>query len=212
MLLTPDEFAIGWGAGDLVRWDDAAPAGAIPDEARRFLGRVGLPALIRYSEGPRVAKITFCRLGAGPTPVLSEPIVGGPLAAEWSRYRILGDEFFCNGAAWWCIDERSGSVERIDIELGEPIAFANSSVAHFASCALAAVRGSGRWSQRAAEWPSQVAELKRTLAEIDPAAMASDRNFWPHCLDFIDDDGGPPCVVVRGPHAEGLEALSRGPW
>jgi SUKH-4 immunity protein len=212
MVVTPEDFARAWGANALVRPPAASVPEAIPSDARAFLVRAGLPALIRCFGGSSECKITFCRLASGPSPVLAEQTVGPPLPREWSVYWVLGDEFFCNGAAWWCIHERTGQVERIDIELAEPIEFANNSVAHFASAVLAALVWSSRPDRSAAEWPSEVNRLTRQLAVLDPASMESGRNFWPVYLDYIREEGPQRRAVERGSLSEGERALQAGPW
>jgi hypothetical protein len=212
MVLTPEDFARAWGADGLVQPPPASVPMAIPSDARAFLVRAGLPALIRYFGGATECKITFCRLPSRLSPVLAEQTVGPPLPREWSVYWVLGDEFFCNGAAWWCIHERSGRVDRIDIELAEPIEFANSSVAHFASAVLAALDWSSGPNRLAAQWPSEVDRLKRQLAVIDPAGMESGRNFWPAYLDYLREEGPQRGAVEKGSRAEGEQALQAGPW
>lgn len=212
MLLSPKEFASAWGADALVRLPSPLATAPIPSDARQFLVQAGLPALIRYFPGSTGGKITFCRLAAGLSPVLGEETVGPPLPPEWSVYWILGDEFFCNGSAWWCVHERTGRVERIDIELDRPIEFANSSVAHFASAVLAASLWSDRRGRAAAEWPSDVDQFERELAALDAASMESDRNFWPVYLDFMRDEGPHPGAFEKGSRSEGERALEAGPW
>ena len=212
MLLTPNEFASAWGADALVRLPSPLGTAPIPSDARQFLVQAGLPALIRYFSGSTGGKITFCRLAVGLSPVLGEKTVGPPLPSEWSAYWILGDEFFCNGSAWWCVHERTGRVDRIDIELDRPIEFANSSVAHFASAVLAASSWSDGPGRAAAEWPSEVDRFRRELAALDEASMESDRNFWPVYLNFIRDEGPHLGAFEKGSRSEGERALEAGPW
>ena len=185
---------------------------AIPSDARHFLVSAGLPALIRYFGGSSGGKITFCRLASGLFPVLRETTVGPVLPSEWSVYWIQGDEFFCNGSAWWCIHEHTGHVARIDIGLGSPIEFANSSAAQFASAVLAMELWSNRISQSAERWPSEVDQIKQELAGIDPASMASRRNFWPVYLDYIREEGPHRGAFQKGSSSEGEQALQDGPW
>jgi hypothetical protein len=212
MPLTPEDFARAWGTDTLVQPPADSVVRAIPSDARAFLVQAGLPALIQYFGGSTESKITFCRLASGLSPVLAEETAGSPLPREWSVYWILGDEFFCNGAAWWCIHERTGHVDRIDIELAQPIEFANSSVAHFASAILAAVLWSNRLSPSAEEWPSEVDQFKQELAIIDPPSMESPRNFWPVYLDFIRDEGPHLGAFEKGSRLGGEQALQTGPW
>jgi hypothetical protein len=212
MLLTPEDFARAWGSDALIQPTAASMPRSIPSDARNFLVRAGLPALIRYFGGSTDCKITFCRLASGLSPILAEKTVGPRLPPEWAVYWILGEEFFCNGSAWWCIHERMGQVYRIDIELAQPIEFANSSVAHFASAILAALLWSSRISRSAEEWPPEVDRFKRELTAIDSASMESRRNFWPVYLDFIREEGPHLGAFEKGSRSEGERALQTGPW
>jgi hypothetical protein len=212
MLLAPEDFARAWGSDALVRPAASSVPESIPSEARAFLVRAGLPALIRYFGGSSECRITFCRLASGLSPVLAAETVGPPLPPEWSLYRVLGDEFFCNGAAWWCLHEQTGQVDRIDIELAQPIEFVNSSVAHFAAAVLAASAWSSRGSRSAEAWPTEVDAFKRELAVIDPECMASRRSFWPVYLDFIREEGPRRGAFEKGSRLQGERASRAGPW
>jgi hypothetical protein len=212
MLLSPEEFSRAWGFETLVRLSSQQAAAPIPNEDRDFLVRGGLPALIRYFPGSTDGVVTFCRLATGLVPVLGERTGGPPLPPDWSAYWIIGDEFFSNGAAWWCLHGPSGRVDRIDIEIEPPIEFVNSSVAHFASALLAASQWSAQCGHSVEEWLSEVDRFKRALAELDPPCVQSDRNFWPVRLDVIRSKGPHLRVFEKGSRAEGERALRAGPW
>jgi SUKH-4 immunity protein len=210
MLLSPEEFARAWGADALVRL--ASFSGTpIPNDGREFLMQAGLPALIRYFP-PTAGVITFRRLASGLAPLLGEKTVGPPLPSEWSVYWIVGDEFFCNGAAWWCVHGPTGRVDRIDIAIESPIDFANSSVVHLASAVLAMSLWSTQCSRAVEKWPSEVDRLKRELADLDPTSMQSDRNLWPAYPDFIRSEGPVVGGFEKGSRAEGERAFRTGPW
>jgi hypothetical protein len=215
--LSPDEFALAWGNAALVRVPAGVGAAAtIPPDAREFLVQAGLPALVHYFPGSTDAKMTFSRLASGLTRASDEPTVGPPLRPEWSAYWVLGDEFFCNGSAWWCIREGPGHVCRADIELSDPVSFANSSVGHFASALLAACAWSDRYADQRV---SKIDNLREELRSLDPPSIAEERNFWPNWLDFIEcekgtlDDAGVRIAEWRKvSRADGERALRDGPW
>lgn len=210
--LSPEGFERAWGAEGLVRLPDLSATALVPNDNRTFLVRAGLPALIRPFPCSTEAVITFCRLASGLSPILEEKTVGPPLPGEWSVYWILGDEFFCNGAAWWCVHGSTGRVVRIDIEIEPPIEFANSSVAHFASAILAAWLWSSRCHRAAEDWTSEVDRLKRDLTELDPPSMDLEGNYWPMCLNFIRSEGPNVGAFEKGSRMDGERALQAGPW
>jgi hypothetical protein len=211
MLLSPKQFTDAWGADALVRLPYPGPQ-PIPDSGREFLTQAGLPALVRFTCGSTNAVITFCRLAHGLSPVLGEKTVGPALPQDWAAYWILGDEFFCNGSAWWCIDERTGRIDRIDVELAQPVEFANSSVAHFAWVAHAVLSWSNRLNRSGNEWSAKVDEIERELMVIDQACMGSRQNFWPVFFDCLRDEGAQAHTFERGSRPDGEQALQAGRW
>jgi hypothetical protein len=216
-MLTPAEFSATWGKEALVRMPQSSIVGEIPSAASQFLVEAGLPAFLRFFDASNLAKVTFNRLQSGITPVLNEKTVGPPLPSDWSVYMTLGDEFFCNGAAWWCLHKDSGHVVRIDIEVdARPIEFANTSVAHFASALMTALRWSESCNHK--EWMSALDRLQQALAAVDPPSMQSDRHFWPSILQFLRDEpeflqGEPQRLLFeKGTWSAGQKALEQGPW
>lgn len=209
---SPEEFERDWGVDKLVRLPARTATAPIPEKDRDFLVQAGLPAMVRYFPGSTGGVITFCRLAAGLVPVMNEQTVGPPLPPEWSVYWIMGDEFFCNGSAWWCVHDSTGRVDRIDIEIEPPIKTANSSVARFASAILAASLWSARCNRTVGAWSSEVDRLMRELADLDPPSMNSNRNFWPMYLNFIRDEGPDFCTFEKGSRNEGELAFETGPW
>jgi hypothetical protein len=210
-LLTPADFRLAWGADGLVRLQRDRVVPGMSDDATHFLVGSGLPALTSYFEGDNEQKITFCRLGLGLSPILQERIVGGPLPADWSVYWVIGDEFFCNGSAWWCL-HKAGHVVRIDIELTEPIELANSSVADFATALWAAVTWSQVCDRSPALWPSQVDRLRDELISLDAPGMRSEHSFWPRYLAFIRNEPPASSGWTKGSRSDGECAWKAGPW
>ncbi|MDB5340433.1 MAG: hypothetical protein JWN70_6052 [Planctomycetaceae bacterium] len=211
MLLTPIDFASDWGVSDLVRLQMVADPADLPASELTFLATTGLPALIRYSPGVSEAVVTFCRLRRGVTKAIDEPIVGGPLSSEWDHYWVIGDEYFCNGSAWWCINAVTGTLERIDIELDHPILFVNTSIRHFASALVVALNCVSH-GDTVEEWRSRLAHLEAKLVELDPQIVIHSRSFWRSYLDFIRDEQPRKCPIERGSLEQGNQALQNGPW
>jgi hypothetical protein len=208
--MTAESFAMAWGADSLIRLP-AKAASALPLADGDFLVRAGLPALVRYSFGAG-GNITFCRLSTGLAPLLSEKFVGPALPREWATYSVLGDEFFCNGSALWCIHRPTGRVDRIDVEIEPPVEFANSSVMQFAGALFAATEWSAT-RNTASDWQSEVGKLQTVLAELDPPCMGTGRSFfWSSYLDFLADAGPEVQVFERGSKCEGEQALRIGSW
>jgi hypothetical protein len=125
---------------------------------------------------------------------------------------VLGDEFFCNGGAWWCIHQEDGSIFRIDIELDDSIEFANTSVAHFTSVLLATVNWSSKCKRTQRNWRQEVDQLADEVGFIDKRAMKSPRHFWYRLLEYFRDEGPPPTSFEKGSRTEGERTQKAGPW
>jgi SUKH-4 immunity protein len=213
MLRTPEELERAWGVDSLVKLPPHLAAVPLSVDTLQFLLRPGLPTFIRFFPGYTEGLMTFCRLASGPAQLLAEKTVGPPLPQKWSVYWIIGDEFFCNGSAWWCVHAPTGRVDRIDIEIEhQPISFVNTSVAHFASALLAIWFWSAHSGRIVDRWPSEIENLKRELAVLDPPCMQSDKNFWPVHLDFLGSEGPQFRAFEKGSLAEGEAALKAGSW
>jgi hypothetical protein len=104
-------------------------------------------------------------------------------------YWVLGDEFFCNGTALWCLRRDNGRVVRIDYELADPIELVNTSVGRFASALWAAVMWSEASNRGAASWPREVDQLEAAIGALDPECLAAHRSFWRAILDFERAEG-----------------------
>jgi hypothetical protein len=211
-LLGPEEFAHEWGPEALIRLPDKKSKVPMPADTRDFLVRAGLPALITYYGGVTESKVTFYRLDLGPSPLLEEETVDPRIPASWSAYVVVGDEFFCNGCASWCIHQDTGHVLRVDPELQEPVEFVNSSVAHFASAALTAVSWSQHCTRTAAEWVAEVDRLTQLLGLLDPESTRSTKQFWGSYLDFIRSEGPAKAACNKGTRHEAHQAWIAGPW
>lgn len=175
--LTAQEFAAAYGARSLVRLAERGATGRVPEEAITFLRSVGLPARIVYHEFVSGAEVTFRQLGCGLWPLRAEGLRKPP-PESWSRLWVIGDEYFVQGAAWWCIAEGSGHVVRLDPDVGDDGDLVNTSVARLASALLAAIRWTETVSYTAPNWSAQLDSLEQRIRSLDTEAMEDRRGFW----------------------------------
>jgi len=52
----------------------------------------------------------------------------------WGRFWVIGDLVFTQAIAWLCLEEVTGRVVGVDVELNEPIYAVNSSVERMVRC------------------------------------------------------------------------------
>jgi hypothetical protein len=155
--------------------------------------------------------MTFCRLESGISTLLEEPL-HSTLSSEWSVYFVLGDDFFCNGSAFWCLHQLTGGIYRIDIELSPPVEFVNSSLTHFASAILAGESFSHDMNDGVERWNTELDFFQRSLGAFDPICLQSPQNFWPRYLSFLRGEGPQARIFIKGSLSEGRQASRTGSW
>jgi hypothetical protein len=195
-LLTPDEFVHAWGSDGLIGLPEQTIAAPIPEDARMFLVKAGLPRHITFAHKSLPSEMSFVRLSDGLQNVIAVQTVGPAFPSGWSVYWIMGEESFDNGSAWFCIHQDSGHVVRMDIELDNPISLVNTSVAHLATAILL----SCSWSQESArqgQWSAMVDQLGDSLRRSDPGALRSKDTFWNGILDEMRNVGPDGFLVLR---------------
>ena len=99
------------------------------DELRKQL-TASLPEQTKWRLRETWVSFNFSRLKHSLLPVTSERTLGA-IPEEWSRYRVFGEEYFENGGAFVCVDEVDGSIQRIDVELDDPVSLFSTSANQF---------------------------------------------------------------------------------
>jgi hypothetical protein len=107
-------------------------------------------------------------------------------AASLSKYCVFADEAFNIGDAWYCVDDASGAVYRIDPEYGNAPELVNASLDAFTASIQAAADWSAENEAQAAKVNiKRVNALKRTLSKIDPTAFKSPDGHWTGLIDHM---------------------------
>jgi hypothetical protein len=182
----PDAFLQRWGRASLLQLPPTGHlARTLPASSREFLWKAGLPLGVETHEHVHGSGLTFRRLRNGGRQLIEEwPKIGPP--AEWSPFWIIGDEYFCQGSAWWVIHDRTGEISRVDPCRDPAIYLVNVDAAHFAQSLLAAVEWTEHCRYIARDWSQQIASLRTALRQVDPPAAASPHSHWMHFTDVIE--------------------------
>lgn len=174
MSITPQDFIRRWGTDDeaLVKLPTQSPRGlTIPDDARNFLTKAGLPA----SAAPFLG---FEQLGGGLKSVREHLRGASGPAAELP---MLGADGSGNPI---CLAE-GGEVVLLDPEKAAGPTFMNSSVAHLAACLLAS-----RAVYEMDGLPhATVAEMyAKNIAQADARAVEPGSFWWSETRMFADEE------------------------
>jgi len=155
------ELAREWGVDKLVRLPRSCADLPLPRETLDFLVEAGLPGLF-HSKVSQEIDVTFCRLARGIASVTHEEPGHIDWGEEWSSSWVIGDEFYCRGAAWWW-----NSVRRDDGTYSD--------------------RAAGL--EEIDRLERELREIDEVAFEFDEVAFEFDENFWPCALKLFRPDG-----------------------
>jgi hypothetical protein len=201
---TPSEF--------LTRWPEslrpvALPEGALklPKGCRRLLTEFGLPRelsiccyndlTLRFSgSATPLAAIWERDLGRG-LQLMAQDHKPGELPGEWTRFWHLADLECNQGGGWVCIEEGTGRLVVIDLNLRSPVYLLSSSVRNFYTTLAHFLA----WSEKTGGSAAETARLRDSLLKqhcIPPEELTP---FW---MDFVVAtlDGDPKDLVVALGH------------
>ncbi len=190
---TPSEFLARW-PGSLRPVALPVPRPQLPDDCRRLLTEFGLPGELTihcYND-------TTLQFSGSATPLaaiwareLARGHKLGEMPGEWDRFWHLGDLECVQVSGWVCVEEGTGRLVVINLDLRDPICLVNSSVGNFYTTLAYFLE----WSERTGGSPAETVRLRDTLRRqrcIPPDELEP---FW---MDFVDGtlDGDPINLAV----------------
>jgi hypothetical protein len=115
----------------------------------------------------------------------------GEIPGEWSRFWHLADQEYLQGGGWICVEEETGRLLVIDLDLPEPTYLLNSGVRNFYTTLAHFLE----WSERTGGSPAATVRLRDGLRGQDCVPPDELEPFW---MNFIDAtlDGDPKNLVV----------------
>jgi hypothetical protein len=113
------------------------------------------------------------------------------MPCEWSCFWHLADQEYVQGGGWVCIEEDTGRLVVIDLDLREPIYLLNASVRNFYTTLAHFLA----WSEQTGGSPEETVELRDALRRQHCIPPEELEPFW---MNFIDAtlDGDPLNLVV----------------
>ena len=167
----PSDFAARWGA-PLHPLDFADPKPILPHATVRFLHTAGVPRAFGVRHAQRV-ELTFLSRGQSMAETWSTEIKGLALPVLWSSYWRIGTITYTQATAWLCIEEVTGRIIAIDVDIDEPVYAVNSSLPHMMGCMKHLVD----WSTATEGRLSSATELEEAWA-ADPDLDGDATAFW----------------------------------
>ena len=123
MKLTPINFQEQWGQP--LRKVVFEPRPMLPDETTSFFHFAGLPESVTVGSS-RFRFVTTARKLSDVWRKEFDARLSMP--HDWNRFWHLGEVEFIQSTAWVCIEELTGRIVMIDVEVSEPITDINSSI------------------------------------------------------------------------------------
>lgn len=127
-----NEFSRQW-PGQLGKIEFAAPRRFFPDATSRFFDEEGLPKTFTIT-GSQVLQFTTISRAENLNATWESQTSGDwVLPVGWDRFWRIGDIKYTQADAWRCIEELTGHIYGIDIEIDNPIYLIAKSVSNLAS-------------------------------------------------------------------------------
>ena len=170
--MTTKEIANAW-PGTLAKIDFIAPKPLLPSATISFLHAAGLPRTFTM-HGSQVMTFTTLATAQPLSAMWNERIRDWLMPVDWARYWRIGDIAYTQASAWLCVEEVTGRVCAIDIDIDDSVYPVNESLTTLASSMLHWVR----WYESSGGAVGSLDALRQAFAQdvtFKPNEYAS---FW----------------------------------
>lgn len=178
---TASEFVRRW-PGSLRRTVVPKPRPALPESSLQLLTEFGLPSALTIC----CYNNMILRFSGSATPLaviwerdLNRGFTLGEMPPEWIRYWHLADQHYTQGSGWICIEEISGRLVVIDLDLPDPVYLLNSGMDTFYTTLAHFIE----WSETMGGSPVETLRLRDALRTQDCIPPEELEPFW---LNFVD--------------------------
>lgn len=135
----PFEFAREWG-GPLRPIEFPVPKPLLPSATVTFLHYAGVPKRFTC----QTTRFDFLTIAENLAAVWAREMRDSSLPVSWAGLWRIGDITYVQAAAWLCIEELSGRIVAVDVEIDNPLYVVNRSVGGLMQC-MKVVRDWAGW-------------------------------------------------------------------
>jgi SUKH-4 immunity protein len=128
----PCKFAREWD-GDLRPIEFPVPRPMLPSSTVKFLHYAGLPKRF-HVETDQIIHFDFLSTAGNLSSAWPEQMRELSIPVGWARFWRIGDITYTQASAWLCIEELTGRIVGIDVDIDDPVYLVNSSVAGMMQC------------------------------------------------------------------------------
>ncbi|WP_459554476.1 SUKH-4 family immunity protein [Lacunimicrobium album] len=108
----------------------------------------------------------------------------GKMPSEWKRFWHVGDTEYLQGGAWICLEESTGRIFAIDLDLPEPVYLVNSSVANLYTTLNALLL----WTKESTGDHNAMMRLRADLKQQDCIPPDELNAFWLNNIEASVDN------------------------
>jgi hypothetical protein len=128
----PFRFAKEWG-GNLRPIEFAVPRPMLPANTITFLHYAGVPKRLVIDSNQTI-QFDFLSTAGNLASAWPEAMRDYSFPVGWARFWRIGDITYTQASAWLCIEELTGHIVAIDIDIDNPVYLVNSSIAGMMQC------------------------------------------------------------------------------
>jgi hypothetical protein len=171
-MASPFEVAHEW-EGRLRPIEFSIPKPLLPSSTVTFLHYAGVPTRFELAAQQQI-RFEFLATASNLASVWARGMSEYSFPVGWGRLWRIGDITYTQAAAWLCIEELTGRVVAVDVDIDNPVYVVNESVAGMVRC----MRLVYDWAHSAGGSLARVASLASALAH-DPALLEGEAaHYW----------------------------------
>jgi hypothetical protein len=186
----PFEVAREW-EGRLRRIEFPVPKPLLPSSTVTFLHYAGVPTRFAVTADEQTI-FAFLGTAANLAEVWTREIPDYSFPVGWGRLWRIGDITYTQAAAWLCIEELTGRVVAVDVDIDNPLYVVNGSIEGMVRC----MRVVYDWARSARGSLASAPSLASTLAR-DPALPEGEAaHYWLPMIESAVEAGSDRLEVV----------------
>jgi hypothetical protein len=182
-MASPFEFAREWG-GQLRPVEFPIPRPLLPSATGTFLHYAGVPKSFEVTTYQRI-RFDFLTTAVNLASVWESAMRDYSFPVGWARLWRIGDITYTQAAAWLCIEELSGHIIAVDVDIDDPLYLVNSSVEGMMRC----MRLLRDWARSTGGLLTHAASLQDAISR-DPVLPAGEaKHYWLPLIAAAIDSG-----------------------
>jgi hypothetical protein len=184
----PFEVAREWD-GRLRPIEFSVPKPLLPAQTVTFLRHAGVPTRFEVAAHQQV-RFEFVTTAANLASVWAREMPDYSFPVGWGRLWRIGDIKYTQAAAWLCVEELSGRIVAVDVDIDDPLYVVNGSVAGMVRC----MRVLYNWARSAGGSLAHAASLASALAAAPTLPEGEAAHYWLPMVEAAVESG---CVRLE---------------